>query len=159
MFKTEGFFSTDDIFFLRTFSIFFFSLSEIVRSLALFCDITKQVPSPVNQGCYPSLSGFLNSSGHLQKWYIYPDSQTHKELSDSLCAHSLLVMKSGSPTRCLAVILYATFSPLRHLQIPPRSSTHAYFFILWFPVTFIPFHTWFIYLNQCEKSFLVCLCQ
>ena len=119
-------------FFFRNFSTFSFSLYLVICPLALCCVITNQGSSPVKQGCCPSLTGFLNSSGHLQKWYMYPAFQTHYELSSPLFTRSFRAIKLGSHNNFLAVLLYDALNNVRHLQIPAHISTYAYLLLFTF---------------------------
>ena len=118
----------------------------------------------INNDAWVELSGgiwrwytvFLNYSGRIQNLHMDTSSQPHHNLSAPLCTYLIPEMKLGSPTSFLVVLLYATLPHVCHLQIPPLSSTHASLFILCFFNNFIPSHTIFISLNQCENSFLRC---
>ena len=52
---------------------------------------------------------------------------------------------------CILLCLLCAISKWIH-AVPPMH----HFFFLWFTLTVIPFHTWFISLNQHEKYFLRC---
>ena len=90
---------------IHTSSTFPFFISEIICSLDFFCDLMKIVPSPVNQGCCPSLTGSLYSSGHLKKWHLDPASQSHHEMSAPLCTYTLLLVKSVLTNKSLELLL------------------------------------------------------
>ena len=104
MCETKYFLPAADIVLSPHLQNIFLSLNQNSGSLDLFCTIMKRIPSPVNQGCCPYFTGFLNYSGHLQKWHLYPASQPHHELTAPLCTHFILATKPGSPNRCLAAL-------------------------------------------------------
>ena len=69
----------------------------------------------------------MNYYGHIQKRHLYLAPQTYHDMFSLLCTHYHPVIKSGFTYRCLEVLLYSAFPPVRNLQVLEHSSTHASF--------------------------------
>ena len=108
-----------------TFSFFFFYSCLILGYFLCYYKVST-----------PSIeTGVLSFSLHISKFlWPYTKGTSGSSLPDppiisaTLCTHSLQAIKSESPTRLFAFLLYVAFPPVHHLQIHPRSSAYASIF-------------------------------